>query len=244
MINKKVFTNIFILSSITLSSGLVYAESPRGFIDYRHEYLDKRRIHGDRVEFGTFFNNGLGFLGELRYNTKEGTKDKFDPSQFNNNGHGFAILYRFNPLDNKKFWLEPIFWLDSTSYWTTYEYGLSAGYNFSKEWRVSGRFRYDMDKATAKSKSFKNDDRNNKRYDLWLDYRPENMNFQYHINVVYYDNEYITWKNGNQNYAVSFKTGYKIGPWVPYISVADVRGVDKTSSNRQVRWRAGVTYSF
>lgn len=66
-----------------------------------------------------------------------------------------------------------MFWLDTTQYWSTYEYGLSAGYDFSKEWKVSGRFRYDMDKATDKSKGYGNDDRNNRRYDVWIDYRPQ-----------------------------------------------------------------------
>ncbi|EIY3394355.1 porin, partial [Escherichia coli] len=52
-----------------LSPTLVCAEQPHGFIDYRHEYLDDTRTHADRVEFGTFFSNGIGLMGELRYNT-------------------------------------------------------------------------------------------------------------------------------------------------------------------------------
>lgn len=120
-----------------LSPTLVCAEQPHGFIDYRHEYLDDTRTHADRVEFGTFFSNGIGLMGELRYNTDEGDKDKWDPSQFGNNGTGLSVVYRFKPLDDKKFWLEPMFWLDTTQYWSTYEYGLSAGYDFSKEWKVS-----------------------------------------------------------------------------------------------------------
>lgn len=62
-----------------LSPTLVCAEQPHGFIDYRHEYLDDTRTHADRVEFGTFFSNGIGLMGELRYNTDEGDKDKWDP---------------------------------------------------------------------------------------------------------------------------------------------------------------------
>ncbi|HIA9284792.1 TPA: oligogalacturonate-specific porin KdgM family protein [Klebsiella pneumoniae] len=83
-----------------LAAHSVYAEQPHGFIDYRHEYLDKKRTHADRVEFGTFFSNGIGLMGELRYNTQEGNKDKWDPSQFNNNGSGLSIVYRFKPLGN------------------------------------------------------------------------------------------------------------------------------------------------
>lgn len=92
-----------------LSPTLVCAEQPHGFIDYRHEYLDDTRTHADRVEFGTFFSNGIGLMGELRYNTDEGDKDKWDPSQFGNNGTGLSVVYRFKPLDDKKFWLEPGF---------------------------------------------------------------------------------------------------------------------------------------
>lgn len=45
-----------------LSPTLVCAEQPHGFIDYRHEYLDDTRTHADRVEFGTFFSNGIGLM--------------------------------------------------------------------------------------------------------------------------------------------------------------------------------------
>ncbi|MGQ0440515.1 oligogalacturonate-specific porin KdgM family protein [Bacillus sp. B-TM1] len=75
-----------------LSPTLVCAEQPHGFIDYRHEYLDDTRTHADRVEFGTFFSNGIGLMGELRYNTDEGDKDKWDPSQFGNNGTGLTDI--------------------------------------------------------------------------------------------------------------------------------------------------------
>ncbi len=49
------------------------------FIDYRHEYLMILRTHADRAEFGTFFSNGIGLMGELRYNTDEGDKDMGTP---------------------------------------------------------------------------------------------------------------------------------------------------------------------
>ncbi len=49
-----------------------------------------------------FFSNGIGLMGELRYNTDEGDKDKWDPSQFGNNGTGLSVVYRFKPLDDKK----------------------------------------------------------------------------------------------------------------------------------------------
>lgn len=236
-------STLIILTAL-FSSQAAMAEQPHGFIDYRHEYLDDSRTHADRVEFGTFFSNGIGLMGEIRYNSDEGAKDTFDPSQFGTNGAGFSVVYRFKPLSDKKFWLEPMFWLDTTAYWSTYEYGLTAGYDFSKEWKVSGRFRYDMDKATQKSLDYGNDDRNNRRYDLWIDYRPDTSNFQYQLNLVYYNNGYLTWNNDHYNYTASFKVGYKFGSWVPYVSVADYKGVDKTSSNRQLRWRTGISYTF
>ena len=236
--------NIYLLSSIVLMAPLVHAEMPHGYINWQNEYYAKSHNYNDRVQMGMFFKNGFGMIGELRYNSKEGAKNTWDPSQFNNNGHGFSVMYRFNPLEDKKFWLEPMFWLDSSEYWSTYEYGVTAGYNFSKVWRTSFRFRYDMDKATAKSRSYGNTDRNNIRYDWWLDYRPEGTNFQYQLNVTYNDNEYLTWNNGNRNYRVTARVGYQWGSWFPYFSIADEKGPDKTSSNRQALYRTGVTYSF
>ncbi|MBB8573206.1 hypothetical protein HEO82_011985, partial [Escherichia coli] len=56
--------------------------------------------------------------------------------------------------------------------------------------------------------------------------------------------QYLTWNDGHKNYTASFKVGYKMGSWIPYMSIADYKGVDKTSSNRQIRWRWGLTYTF
>ncbi|MCS5949714.1 oligogalacturonate-specific porin KdgM family protein [Klebsiella pneumoniae subsp. pneumoniae] len=54
-----------------LAAHSVYAEQPHGFIDYRHEYLDKKRTHADRVGVsGPSLANGIGLMGELRYNTQ------------------------------------------------------------------------------------------------------------------------------------------------------------------------------
>ena len=76
----------------------------------------------------------------------------------------------------------------------------------------------------------------------WLS--PGNSNFQYQLNLVYYNNGYITWDNGNENYTASFKVGYKFGSWVPYVSIADYRGTDKTTDERQGCYRMGLTYTF
>lgn len=67
---------------------------------------------------------------------------------------------------------------------------------------------------------------------------------QYQLNTVYYNNGYLTRNDGHKNYTASFKVGYKMGSWIPYMSIADYKGVDKTSSNRQIRWRWGLTYTF
>ncbi|NYY75845.1 hypothetical protein DMI70_05590 [Escherichia coli] len=158
-----------------LSPTLVCAEQPHGFIDYRHEYLDDTRTHATALNLVHFFSNGIGLMGELRYNTDEGDKDKWDPHNLAITEQDYLLFTALSRWMTKKFWLEPMFWLDTTQYWSTYEYGLSAGYDFSKEWKVSGRFRYDMDKATDKSKGYGNDDRNNRRYDVWIDYRPQNQ---------------------------------------------------------------------
>ncbi|WP_338011771.1 oligogalacturonate-specific porin KdgM family protein [Trabulsiella odontotermitis] len=235
---------LYFLSSVLLAASAAQAEMPHGYLNWQNEFYEKTGAYNDRVQMGMFFQNGLGFIGELRYNTKEGKANSWDPSSFNSNGQGFSVLYRFNPLEDKKFWLEPMFWLDSSEYWSTYEYGVTAGYNFSKVWRASLRYRYDMDKATAKSQSYGNEDRNNQRWDLWVDYRPEGTNFQYQLNAIYYDNEYLTWRNGNQNYRLTMRVGYQWGAWFPYASISDEKGPDKTSSNRQVLYRVGLTYSF
>ncbi|KPM01591.1 porin [Vibrio splendidus] len=217
---------------------------PHGFIDYRHEYLTEDRKNYDRVMFGNFFSSGLGVMAELRYATGEGhEKDEWDPSDLTNNGMGLSVVYKFKPLGNKKFWLEPMFWLDSSKWWSTYEYGLTAGYDFSKQWRLSGRFRYDMDQATSDSEAYGNTDRNNKRYDVWLKFNPEGSDLRFTLNGVFYDNDYITFNNGKTDYAIDLKVGYKVGSWEPYVRLGDKRA-SKTNDDRQLRYRVGLTYSW
>ncbi|EHI9241252.1 oligogalacturonate-specific porin KdgM family protein [Vibrio vulnificus] len=242
--NRNLAVSFLALSATAVSSFATADGWPHGFIDYRHEYLDKDAKHYDRVMMGNFFSNGIGVLGELRYATKEGgERHAWDPSSFNNNGMGLSIVYKFKPLDDKKFWLEPMFWLDSSKWWSTYELGMTVGYDFSREWRLSGRYRYDMDKATSDSKAYGNTDRNNERYDVWLKYNPEGTDLRFTFNGVYYDNDYITWNNGKKDYALDLKVGYKLGSWEPYFRLADKRA-SKTTDERQLRYRVGVTYSW
>lgn len=59
------YLKLSLVGIITLSGfspTLTYAEQPHGFIDYRHEYLDDTALT-HRVEFGTFFSNGIGLMG-------------------------------------------------------------------------------------------------------------------------------------------------------------------------------------
>lgn len=242
--NRILAVSCLALSATAVSSFAVADGWPHGYIDYRHEYLDKDAKHYDRIMMGNFFSNGIGIMGELRYATNEGgERHAWDPSSFNNNGMGLSIVYKFKPLDDKKFWLEPMFWLDSSKWWSTYEFGMTAGYDFSKEWRLSGRFRYDMDRATSDSLAYGNEDRNNKRYDVWLKYNPADTNFNFGLNGVYYDNDYTTWNNKETDYLLDFKVGYKYGSIEPYFRIADKRA-SKTTDERQARVRVGVTYSW
>ncbi|HGY9614503.1 oligogalacturonate-specific porin KdgM family protein [Vibrio harveyi] len=243
--NIKLFIFTLPVASV-LSASTAFASDgwPHGFVDYRHEYLAKDEKHYDRVMMGNFFSNGLGVLAELRYATNEGQdRNTWDPASLTNNGMGLSAVYKFTPLDSKKFWLEPVFWLDSSKWWTTYEYGLSAGYDFTREWRLSGRFRYDMDKATSDSKKYGATDRNNKRYDVWLRYNPADTNLRFTLNGVYYDNDYITANSKKTDYALDLKVGYKMGSWEPYVRVGD-RRASKITDERQVRYRLGLTYSW
>ncbi len=112
-----------------------------------------------------------------------------------------------------------------------------------KKEKFGSCFCYDVEKATEIQKVCEQE-AHNSAYAMWIENRPQKTNFQYQLNLVYYNNGYLTWNDGHKNYTASFKVGYKMGSWIPYMSIADYKGVDKTSSNRQIRWRWGLTYTF
>ena len=227
-----------------------------GYLDYRHEYLNQTRVHYDRAKMGYFFDSGFDVHLEIMWKatgnkdvvknengatTKPANRDRW--GDFENNGHGITINYAYRPEYLPGVTITPTFSIYTSSYWTTYEPGVELAYRFNPEWRVRARYRQDLDKPRGANYG-KASNQTTHRYDFWVDWKPADTNLSMTYNFVWYDTETVRWNNKTYDYAQEFKVGYSMKPWTPYIAIGDVKGADKLKDNRQIRWRAGLSYGF
>ncbi|EIY4985245.1 oligogalacturonate-specific porin KdgM family protein [Enterobacter hormaechei] len=225
-----------------------------GYINVRTEYLQTQRVNYDRLMLGYGWNNGINIHTELMWKhkdhkeahknnngatTRPTNRDRW--GDFVDNGHGLILNYNYTNADLPGWTLIPTFAVYTSSYWTTYEPGLEAHYKFNSEWRLRSRFRVDFDKPTSTNTS---PSQKTYRPEIWVDYGPQNSPWSFTYNFIYYDTEVVRWNGKKYDYAQDFAVKYKIGNWQPALQIADVKGPDKFSDNRQIRWRAGLTYSF
>lgn len=228
-----------------------------GYLDWRHEYMSTQRVHYDRAKMGYFFDSGFDVHLEIMWKntgnkkvhkngngstTKPANRDRW--GDFESNGHGITVNYAYRPESLPGVSITPTFSIYTSSFWTTYEPGVEIGYKFSPEYGVRARYRLDLDKPRGANYTNGVDSQKTNRYDFWFDWKPADTNLNMTYNFVWYDTEVIRWDNKKYDYAQEFKVGYRMKPWTPYVAIGDVKGPDKYSDNRQIRWRAGVSVGF
>lgn len=227
-----------------------------GYLDYRHEYQSSARVHYDRAKMGYFFDSGFDVHLEIMWKntgnkdvvkkdngstTKPANRDRW--GDFESNGHGIIINYAYRPDAVPGLTITPTFSVYTSSFWTTYEPGVEVGYKLSPEYTIRGRYRVDFDKPRGTNYG-RADHQKTNRYDFWFDWKPADTNLSMTYNFVWYDTEVIRWNNKKYDYAQEFKIGYRMKPWTPYVAIGDIKGPDKYNDNRQIRWRAGLSYGF
>lgn len=243
---------ICIVALISVMPEVSYANW--GYINARTEYRQTERVNYDRVMLGYGWDNGFNIHTELMWKskdnkpphknnngktTKPANRDRW--GDFVDNGNGLILNYNYTNAAIPGWTIIPTFSIYTSSYWTTYEPGIEVHYKFNKEWRVRSRFRVDLDKPTSSNSS---PSQKTIRPEAWIDYTPNGGPWSFTYNFIYYDTEVIRWNNKKYDYAQDFAVKYKIGNWQPALQIGDIKGPDKTSDNRQIRWRAGITYSF
>ncbi|HAT2830520.1 TPA: hypothetical protein I8370_003579 [Klebsiella oxytoca] len=225
-----------------------------GYINVRTEYRQTERVNYDRLMLGYGWNNGFNIHTELMWKskdnksphknesgrtTKPANRDKW--GDFVDNGHGLILNYNYTNAEMPGWTFIPTFSIYTSSYWTTYEPGIEVHYKFNQEWKLRSRFRVDFDKPTSTNSS---PSQKTYRPEIWLDYNPKGGPLSFTYNFIYYDTEVVRWNGKKYDYAQDFAVKYKIGNWQPALQIGDIKGPDKYDNNRQIRWRAGITYSF
>nr|WP_241391557.1 oligogalacturonate-specific porin KdgM family protein [Yersinia frederiksenii]ULG19850.1 hypothetical protein 49p1_00141 [Yersinia frederiksenii] len=225
-----------------------------GYVNIRTEYLQTERVNYDRLMLGYGWDNGFNIHTELMWKQKDNkpvhknnngattrpaTRDRW--GDFVDNGHGVILNYDYKNKAMPGWTFIPTFAIYTSSYWTTYEPGIEVHYKFNPEWRLRSRLRVDFDKPTSTNSA---QEQKTIRPEIWVDYGPAGSPWSFTYNFIYYDTEVVRWNGKKSDYAQDFAVKYKIGNWQPALQIGDIKGPDKYSNNRQIRWRAGLTYSF
>ena len=229
---------------ITVLAGNAQA-ADSGYINYRHQYLEDSKLHSDRVLIGIRLDNGLGFEGELKYKTGGSRKDvAFDNTV--GDGHEFTADYRYSLTP--QWTIAPFISLVAVENATTYRTGARLGYKVNNQWTISGRYRYEARKLDRNQVDNSVPDRAKRdqhvhRFDGWLGYAPGGK-WSYEYNLVYFKADYTRYNGKKNDYEQALAFKYKLDQrWQPFFEVGDVK-VNSTDSDRQMRLRVGVHYSF
>ncbi|WP_425298858.1 oligogalacturonate-specific porin KdgM family protein [Pseudomonas duriflava] len=216
-----------------------------GYINYRHQYIDDAQLHSDRVLLGIRLENGLGFEGELKYKTGGSRKNvAFDNTV--GDGHEFTADYRYSL--SPQWTIAPFIGLVAVENATTYRAGTRLGYKINNQFTVSGRYRYeyrklDRDQIDPDVADRAKQDQHVHRFDTWLGYTPGGA-WSYEYNYVFFKADYTRYNGKKTDYEQNLAFKYKWDKrWQPYFEVGDIK-VNATESDRQMRFRVGVHYSF
>ena len=191
---------LVVLSIASLFTSVV-AQADTGYINVRHQYAEKTRMHADRAKFGIRLDNGVGLEGELKYKTAGDREDvAFDNTV--GSGHEFTVNYQ-HKIDDR--WtLTPSFAMESDEESTTYKTGMRLGYKITKELSIAGRYRYDVskldrDKVDRDVPDNAQDDQTIHRYDVYINYANQGP-WAYEYQLTYFDADYIRYNGGTDDY--------------------------------------------
>lgn len=215
------------------------------FINYRHQYLEDTRLHSDRFLLGVRLSNGLGFQGQVKYKTG-GQREDVAYDNMVGDGHEFLMDYQYK-LD-KKWTLIPSVDFVGTESAVTYRPALRVNYKPNDKLALGVRYRYevrklDRDKIDKSAADRGRQDQHTDRYDIFLDYATGGS-WSFGYNLTYFDSDFIRYDNKKHDYEQNLTVRYRINKrWVPSIELGDVK-VNATDNDRQLRFRAGITYNF
>lgn len=213
--------------------------------DYRHEYRLRDRTHYDKLTLSTQLPQNFSFAVETKFKTGgSDVKDKYyqDPV-LNAVEMTLAKKYSFG-----NWTISPLFQPEFNSTRTEWKVGISPWYKINDSWSVGGLYRLELtDYAHGKSGCANcsgNKHRTVNRVDGYLRYNVDNLTTTYKL--IYQHGDENLFAGEKYNYEQELQFNYALGDkreWSPYISFGDINR-SSASSERQLRLRAGVAYTF
>ncbi|WP_411571067.1 oligogalacturonate-specific porin KdgM family protein [Pectobacterium cacticida] len=218
-------------------------------MDYRHEYRLRDRTHYDKLSLATQLPNDFSFAVETKFKTGgSDPKDKY---------YNDTVLNAVEMTLAKKYYvgnwtITPLFQPEFNSSRTEWKVGVSPWYKINDSWSVGGLYRLELtdyahdDRCNQAGRFYCSTDKHRtvNRVDGYLRYRWDNLSTTYKIIYKYGDAKMFS--NQKYDYEQELQFNYALGAkreWSPYVSFGDI-GRSSKSSERQLRLRAGVAYTF
>ncbi|MGF1680328.1 oligogalacturonate-specific porin KdgM family protein [Photobacterium minamisatsumaniensis] len=234
----------FVAASMLLATAShAVANDYKTTVEYRHQYSDESKSHGDR--FKVFLDTGknIGFELDARYSNEDGAFDSMTMG-----GSEFSAFYYDKLNDNTVYLLGSS--LDFTSAGIVYVPYARLNYAFDNGFRVQGRYKWklwDYGQTGVNGESYHS---KIQQFDTWLGYNTGNWDFQYEFNIwrEMESNGQNLFDDGKTDYLHNFRLlyAYKAANgdlWRPFVEFGNVK-VNSTSDERQNRYRVGIKYTW
>ncbi|MFE8146347.1 oligogalacturonate-specific porin KdgM family protein [Brenneria goodwinii] len=240
-----IFSSLFLVSVGQASADVVLRNVS---MDYRHEYRLRDRTHYDKLTLATQLPNNYSFAVETKFKTGgANVKDKaYNDPVLNAVEMTLAKKYQFG-----NWTISPLFQPEFNSTRTEWKFGVSPWYKINDSWSIGGLYRLELTDyahdgkcTTVGTVCTTNKHRTVNRVDGYLRYSINDLTTTYKI-IFQYGDENLFAKKKN-NYEQELQFNYALGDkkeWSPYISFGDINR-SSSSSERQLRLRAGVAYTF
>ncbi|MPW36389.1 oligogalacturonate-specific porin KdgM family protein [Vibrio sp. B1Z05] len=235
MIKKHQIT-LFITATVVAAS--VNAAS----VDYRQEYKHNDKAYASRVKVGSSVGNHFFSL-----EAKQTGKPISDWQAADN-----EFVYGYNFKVNKKWRITPSMPITFGNDRVTYKPQVRVQYKFDSGLTSKLRYRHEFRDYTGDKSDKDSIDRS--KITGNLDYKIGALQLGFEANYAqdfFHDNEWFGGKSAKRHneWDYNVKIGYKEASWSwrPYIELGNVQyssGPSATNSNRQLRTRVGLTYSF
>lgn len=238
-------------------------------VDYRHELRSEFTENFDRICFIAALDNGVGFYvdssvksGSNRPDAAKGvTGDHYEKGQwgdFSANAVEMSLWYGYK-IGN--FTITPGI-ITETAGQTAYKPYVRLQYNtdFGLWFAVRPRYDYARNDTINKTAYVGPDgkvayaesqvgDYKTARIDAWIGYNSGNFGINYNYTHMWRLNDnadgtpsYL-YDNKDTNYEQNIAVNYRMGQWNPYFEIGDM-AVHSSKDDRQLRFRAGIQYTF
>lgn len=231
----------FVVASVCLLfSGIVMANDYKTTVEYRHDYRDGVKKHGDR--FKVFLDTGqnIGFELDARYNNKD---DSMYDSMTMNGSEVTAFYYdKINANTN---WLAGTS-LDFTSEGLVYIPFVRLNYQFDNGIRLQGRYKWKVWDYAMNGTNGEAYHSKIQQFDTFIGYKYNDWNFQYQFDIFReMENRGLPLYNSNRwDYQHNIVVTYSINKnWRPFVEVGNIKD-SRYTNERQTRYRMGIKYTW